>query len=57
MAQTLLESKKAKIAASTITGILGLIVAQKVNPEAGVACMALIACVYTIWQAKVDKKP
>lgn len=56
MAQTLLESKKAKVVTATITGILGLIVAKQVNPEAGVACMALIACVYTIWQSKVDAK-
>ena len=54
--QNLLDSKKAKVAASTITGILGLVVAKVVDPEIGVACMALVACVYTIWQAKIDKK-
>lgn len=55
MVQTLIESKKAKGALSTIALLGGFITAKFLDAEFGAGCITIIICVYVIWQGKVDK--
>ena len=54
MQPELLKSKKAKVAGVIDMGLVGLIMADKLDPEIGAICIAAITAIYIIAQALSD---
>ena len=50
----ILKSKKAKVAGAMDMGLLGLIMADKLDPEVGAICVAAVTVAYLVMQGLVD---